>query len=38
MYQANYGFTAAGEHDPNVNAETEQVDETKKDGSSTGKN
>jgi len=39
MYQANYGFTATGEHDPNVNAETEQVDETKQDGSSsaTGK-
>ncbi|XP_066930853.1 17S U2 SnRNP complex component HTATSF1-like [Clytia hemisphaerica] len=24
MYQANYGFTATGEHDPNVNAETDE--------------
>lgn len=24
MYQANYGFTASGEHDPNVNADMEE--------------
>ena len=23
MYQANYGFTATGEHDPNINVESE---------------
>ena len=34
MYQANYGFTATGQHDPNVNAETEQVANTKEDGAS----
>lgn len=32
MYQANYGFTATGEHDPNVNVQPEEPVET------TGKN
>ena len=28
MYQANYGFTATGEHDPNVNVESEETPST----------
>lgn len=37
MYQANYGFTATGEHDPNVNVEAETPPE-KADSSSGNKN
>lgn len=28
MYQANYGFTASGEHDPNVNVQPEPASDT----------
>ena len=38
MYQANYGFTATGQHDPNVNntADDEKKQENVKDTKSSG--